>query len=101
MASRETMAYVRSYRGGSSARFADPGLLADGKPRYPVASVDQTRAGYLHFVQNQGRYADVGHLAEVRNGLMGAMRRHDLDPYVEAGRRAFDNQEEEADVQVA
>lgn len=100
MDEQDKMAYVRSYRGrgvlprpdGRTA-YADPGLLPDGKPRYPLDSEEHVRAAYHHLRQSPDRYDRAGE-AQVHRSLGHAMRRHGVDPYAEVGMRVMNNQEE-------
>lgn len=88
MSTHARMAYARSYKGAGvrSVAYADPGYQADKKPRYPVDSEKHVRAAwaYINVADNAARYSPQ-HLAQVKRRIMAEMRKHGIDPYVEAG----------------
>jgi len=92
------MSYTRSYKGagvaprpGGGTAYADPGYQADKKPRYPIDSEEHVRAAWAHLnvPENQAKY---GHneLHHVRAAVQSGMRKHNVDPYVEAGRKIME-----------
>lgn len=102
------MGYARSYKGaGVSPRpdgtyaFADPGFQADRKMRFPVDSPEHVLAAYRYIndPDNAAKY-DSGQLVTIKSNISSAMRKHSIDPYVEAGRAVMEAQpqppEEEA-----
>lgn len=91
---------MRSYRGraadarpGRSPAFADAGLLADGKPRYPLHDEQAVRTSYRHLGENKDRYS-TGELADIRAAMIPAMRRFGVDPYLDAVSRAITQEEQ-------
>lgn len=91
------MGYARSYKGAGAVRsgpygrtsYADPGFQADGKPRYPIGTEEHVRAAwaYINQADNAGKYTPE-QLKHVKATIRGAMRRHGIDVYVEAGKQA-------------
>lgn len=91
MSRHARMAYARSYKGAGmrQPKFADPGFQADGKPRYPIDSEKHVRAAwaYINVADNASRYKP-SQLQHVKARIRAAMKKHGIDPYVEAGRNA-------------
>ena len=89
------MAHVRSYKGASSrpygsVAYADPGLQADGKSRYPIDTEEHVRAAwaYIHHADNKNKYSP-SQLRQVEGKIRFAMRRHGVDAYEAAGHKAM------------
>ena len=85
------MSYVRSYKGAGvgGRKFADDGLLDDGKRRLPINNEKNVRSSLAYLGENKGKYGH-GDEAVVHRRMSRAMKLHGVDPYVEAGNKLME-----------